>query len=76
MPPISFKACPRCDGDLHQQADIYGKYLTCLQCGYSVDQSGDDSLYERLVKPSKDTREAHPTQPHSGPCDEIIDTSS
>lgn len=28
------KACPRCRGDLLRQADIYGSYMACLQCGY------------------------------------------
>ena len=31
------KACPKCNGDLELQQDSYGKYLTCLQCGWLRD---------------------------------------
>ena len=37
------KACPRCEGDMHSNRDMYGSYKECLQCGHMVD----------LVKPSK-----------------------
>ena len=29
-----FKQCPRCEGDLHHDRDVYGEYVACLQCGY------------------------------------------
>jgi hypothetical protein len=29
-----FKACPRCQGDLYEEQDHYGKYIACLQCGH------------------------------------------
>ena len=28
------KGCPRCNGDLNQERDMYGEYTACLQCGY------------------------------------------
>ena len=31
---IYFKACPRCQGDMHPTSDLYGKYVECFQCGY------------------------------------------
>lgn len=36
------KACPRCRGDLHEEGDIYGVYVACIQCGYvlSPEQEG------------------------------------
>ncbi len=34
---MEFKACPRCQGDLHATRDMYGEYKWCLQCGYSLD---------------------------------------
>jgi hypothetical protein len=37
MTMIKFKACPRCRGDIHIAEDIFGKYLSCLQCGYLKD---------------------------------------
>ena len=34
---IQFKVCPRCQGDLYLKEDIFGRYLSCLQCGYLRD---------------------------------------
>ena len=34
---IKFKVCPKCQGDLYLKEDIFGKYLSCLQCGYLRD---------------------------------------
>jgi hypothetical protein len=43
---IKFKVCPRCRGDVCLREDIFGKYLSCLQCGYLRD-------LEVLYPPSK-----------------------
>jgi hypothetical protein len=37
---IQLKGCPRCRGDLYLNQDMYGKYLNCLQCGYTRDLTG------------------------------------
>ncbi|MCH8107514.1 MAG: hypothetical protein IIB30_04050 [Chloroflexi bacterium] len=34
---IKFKECPRCQGDLYITEDGFGRYLSCLQCGYLRD---------------------------------------
>ena len=34
---IGFKGCPKCHGDLYLNKDMYGKYISCLQCGYMKD---------------------------------------
>ena len=34
---IKFKGCPRCGGDLLLADDVFGKYLSCLQCGFLRD---------------------------------------
>ena len=31
------KACPKCRGDLLLRGDVYGSYVTCLQCGFLKD---------------------------------------
>ena len=31
---IKLKACPKCHGDLYLEKDQYGRFLSCLQCGY------------------------------------------
>ena len=28
-----FKLCPRCSGDLFEDRDQYGKFISCMQCG-------------------------------------------
>ncbi len=32
-----FKRCPRCSGDLYEENDRYGSFITCMQCGFSKD---------------------------------------
>ena len=34
---IKFKACPRCQGDLYLTEDAFGRFLSCMQCGYLRD---------------------------------------
>ena len=34
---IKFKVCPRCKGDLYLTEDVFGKYASCMQCGYLKD---------------------------------------
>jgi hypothetical protein len=35
------KGCPRCKGDLHEDKDKYGSYVSCLQCGYHRSNTSD-----------------------------------
>ena len=30
---VWFKLCPRCSGDLFEDRDQYGNFITCIQCG-------------------------------------------
>ncbi len=34
---VWLKECPRCLGDLFFEEDHYGKFKTCIQCGYMRD---------------------------------------
>jgi len=34
---IYFKACPKCKGDLQRVRDLYGEYVECLQCGFTLE---------------------------------------
>jgi hypothetical protein len=29
------KACPRCNGDLVMESDRWGRYITCVGCGFT-----------------------------------------
>ena len=37
------RGCPRCKGDLREDKDKYGKYVTRLQCGYHESETKDSS---------------------------------
>lgn len=34
---LKFNACPKCRGDLEVRRDIYGMFVSCLQCGLQRD---------------------------------------
>ncbi len=36
------KACPRCHGDLYREKDVFGSYVSCLQCGHEL------SMFEEI----------------------------
>ncbi len=38
------KQCPRCWGDLRADADRYGSYIACMQCGYILNQTEETRL--------------------------------
>ncbi len=40
------KKCPRCSGDLYEEADQYGGYVSCVQCGFCKD------VHEKLTDPN------------------------
>ncbi len=46
------KACKRCRGDVHLNNDIYGHYVSCIQCGAVIVDSEDKiplaSIIEKL----------------------------
>jgi hypothetical protein len=46
---LQTKACPRCTGDLYQENDLYGTYISCLNCGQLEDVNND------LRRPEKPT---------------------
>ncbi len=54
---IKLKACPKCHGDLYLERDQYGRYMSCLQCGYLRELLGH--LPEKLpgISLSEQTRQ-------------------
>ena len=46
---LQTKACPRCAGDLYQENDLYGTYISCLNCGHLEDVNNDLSRPEKLT---------------------------
>ena len=49
---LLFKACPRCEGDMHVSGDIYGDYKECLMCGLMVDIAKDDDVLTVVARKS------------------------
>ena len=43
---LRFKACPKCHGDLEVRRDIYGMFLSCLQCGLQRDLDAPNQAIE------------------------------
>jgi hypothetical protein len=43
------KACPRCHGDLEQEQDQFGPYVSCVQCGYILRAEEESALLMRRV---------------------------
>lgn len=33
---VGTKECSRCGGDLFLECDLYGTYITCIQCGATL----------------------------------------
>lgn len=47
-----FKRCPRCSGDLFEDRDTYGPFITCMQCGFTKDvMSKLDEPLEKSLEP-------------------------
>ena len=47
---LYLKACPRCQGDVKYESDIYGRYLECLQGGLMISSKTDG--IQRRLKPA------------------------
>ena len=41
---IWFKSCPRCSGDLMEDSDGYGKYVSCLACGHYLSSADEVTI--------------------------------
>ena len=47
---LRFNACPKCHGDLEVRRDIYGMFISCLQCGLQRDLDAPNQAIE-FAKP-------------------------
>ncbi|MEE8442754.1 MAG: hypothetical protein V3S37_03305 [Dehalococcoidia bacterium] len=46
------KQCPRCQGDLYHNRDMYGDFVSCLQCGNYL----PDAQVAELLNPPESRR--------------------
>jgi hypothetical protein len=49
---VWLKACPRCKGDLFLDEDHYGKYKSCIQCGYIKDLVDEPVATPQAAQPA------------------------
>ncbi len=54
---LKFNACPKCRGDLELRRDIYGMFVSCLQCGLQRDLDAPNQAIE-FAKPEPATKTA------------------
>ncbi len=47
---LKFNACPKCRGDLEIRRDVYGMFVSCLQCGLQRDLDAPNQAIE-LAEP-------------------------
>ena len=54
---FKLQGCPKCHGDLYAGEDIYGAYLSCIQCGryFAVAEAP-----ARVDRPAADAQPAGP----------------
>lgn len=50
---VMFKACPRCNGDMHVNRDVYGEYRECLMCGFMADVPTPSTLGIKMAGAKK-----------------------
>jgi hypothetical protein len=49
---VWLKACTKCKGDLFLDEDHYGKYKSCIQCGYIKDLSDAPVAVPQVAQPA------------------------
>jgi ribosomal protein S27AE len=47
---LTHKQCPKCGGNIYLNADYYGRYEQCLQCGYTCDLDTVDENRKQVVQ--------------------------
>ena len=43
---LKFNACPKCSGDMELRRDVYGMFVSCLQCGLQKDLDAPSQAIE------------------------------
>ncbi len=53
---VYLKECPRCNGDLYDRYDLFGYFISCIQCGYEL--SYNDIVVLNDLKISNDSQDS------------------
>ena len=56
---IWLKACPKCKNDLYEESDHFGRFVSCAQCGMSMDDAKSSVLAD-LAKREKQSAQSVP----------------
>jgi DNA-directed RNA polymerase subunit RPC12/RpoP len=56
------KRCPKCSGDLREEADPLGSYIACMQCGYTLTYTQEAALMTSGTLPQPMVREEQPQE--------------
>ncbi|MDP6453249.1 MAG: hypothetical protein QF898_08080 [SAR202 cluster bacterium] len=56
---LNLKGCPRCNGDMYSDRDVYGRFIHCLQCGHYIHVREEPAIdHDALLKFLQDTGKA------------------
>ena len=47
-----FKRCPKCHGDLYEDLDEYGRYISCVQCSHYLTAAEESQLNGFAFEPA------------------------
>jgi hypothetical protein len=60
------KTCPKCSGDLREESNTFGSYISCVQCGYTLTSAQEATLLATgVLEPA--AREEEPQHPAKHP---------
>ena len=54
-----FRSCPRCDGDIFIDRDLYGWFEHCIQCGYISDLKNTVKVEQQQTWSGKGRKKGH-----------------
>jgi hypothetical protein len=55
------KSCPKCGGDLSEDRDQYGPYISCVQCGHYLTEA-EEVLLRYASRPRTNSPAPQPIQ--------------
>ena len=53
---IKYKGCPRCQGDLYLTEDVFGKFASCIQCGFIKEVEALPKLKDQMPYSDSDSK--------------------
>jgi len=60
------KRCPKCSGDLREESNSFGSYISCVQCGYMLTYMQEVTLLATGTLEEPHFREEEPQHVQEG----------